>query len=117
MGEPKRGDGQELEAVFLDEEWILIRAVRGAAVLDDPQAPRGEFLLNTLFQDDDAVGDVLLDAVAGQSFSPRSAVMTLVSPRAFSQANRRRSSGAPRLIREAREQRLEPSSTTRLALT
>ena len=45
---------------------ILVGAVGGAAVLDDAQPARGDLLVHAVVEQDHAVGDVLLQAVAGQ---------------------------------------------------
>ena len=80
-----------------------------AAVLDDAQAAGRDLLDHAMVQQDHAVGDVLLEAVAGQSVpSPRSPVMTAVTPLSLSQRNSRRSS-ARRMasLDQAGEQRLD----------
>src|SRR6185312_11130947 len=60
------GDGQHLDAPLVDDERVLVGAVQAAAVLDDAQAPDGELLVHPVVEQDDAVGDVLFQAVASQ---------------------------------------------------
>ena len=57
---------QHGNAVALNEEGILVGPVRGAAVLDDAQAPRQHRFGDPVVEQDDAVGNVLFQAVAGQ---------------------------------------------------
>ena len=83
-----------------------------------PQPAGGDLLADPVVQQDDAVGDVLLQAVAGEQSSPRSAVMMAVTPFSFSQRKSRRSSARrmPRWARPAKSAS-RVSSTTRLAPT
>ena len=64
--QPERGDGQHLEAPLVDDEGILVGAVHAAAVLDDAQTADGELVGHPVVEQDDAVGDVLFEAVAGE---------------------------------------------------
>ena len=50
----------------VDQERILVGAVRRAAVLDDAQPPRGDLIQHAVVEQDHAVGDIFLDAVAGE---------------------------------------------------
>jgi hypothetical protein len=77
---------------FSDQKRILIGAMRGAAVLDDTQAPGGKLVDGAVIEQDHAIGDVFLETMPGQRASPRSPVMTEVTPRCFNQSNSRRSS-------------------------
>ena len=50
----------------LDEERILVRAVRGAAIFDDAD-PAGRHLIDhAMIERDDAIRDVFLQAIASQ---------------------------------------------------
>ena len=51
---------------LVDQERILVGAVRGAAVLDDAQAAGRDLLVDPVVEQDHAVGDVFLEAVAGE---------------------------------------------------
>src|SRR4029453_7912926 len=62
----ERGDWQDGNAVLVDQEGILVGAMGGAAVLDDAEPSGRELLGDAVVEDDDAVGDVLLEAVAGE---------------------------------------------------
>ena len=62
----QRGDRQDRDAAPIDEERVLVGAVGRAAVLDDPQPARRDLLVDAVVEQDDAVGDVLLEALAGQ---------------------------------------------------
>src|SRR5690606_2395741 len=62
--EPDRGHRQDVDPPFIDEEGVLVRAVRRAAVLDDPNATSGDLIGDTVVEEDHAVRDVLLEAVA-----------------------------------------------------
>ncbi len=66
MVQAQRGDRQDGDAVLIDEERILVRAVRRSPVLDDAQAPGRDLLPDAMVQHDHAVRDELLDAVPGQ---------------------------------------------------
>ena len=52
--------------MLVDQEGILVGAVLRAAVLDDPQPPRRDLVVDAVVQEDHAVADVLLQAVAGE---------------------------------------------------
>ena len=54
------GDRQNGEAVLVDEERVFVGAVRGAAILDDAKAARGNLVDEPVVEQDDAVGDVFL---------------------------------------------------------
>ena len=68
--QPQRGDGQDREAGVVDQERILVRAVRGAAVLHDPQPARGDLLRDPVVEQDHAVRDVFLEPVPGERSRP-----------------------------------------------
>ena len=70
MVQAQRGDGQDGNAVFIDEERILVRAVGRSPVLDDAQAPGRDLLADAMVQHDHAVRDELLDPVPGQLVGP-----------------------------------------------
>ena len=61
-----RGHGQHGDAVALDQEGILVGAVGGAAVLDDAQAAGQNRVGDAVIEQDDAVGNVFFEAVAGE---------------------------------------------------
>ena len=65
MGECERGDGYDRDAVFINQERILIGAVRSAAVLDDAQAPSGNLFCYPMVQRNHAIGDIFLKPIAG----------------------------------------------------
>ena len=65
-----RGHGQHGNAVALNQEGILVHPVRGAPVLDDAQTPRQNRFGDLVVEQDDAVRNVLFEAVAGQSGLP-----------------------------------------------
>ena len=64
--EPDRRHRQHGDAVLVDQERVLVGAVVGAAVLDDPQPARRHLLAHPVVEHDDAVGHVLLEALAGE---------------------------------------------------
>ena len=64
--EAGRGDRQDGDAVLVDQERVLVGAVRRAAVLDDPQPAGGDLVVHPVVEQDHAVGDVLLEALAGE---------------------------------------------------
>jgi len=66
MRESDRGDRQDVDARFVDEKRVFVRAVAGTAVFDDAKPSRGHLLDDAMIQDDDAVGDVLLESLTGQ---------------------------------------------------
>ena len=66
MLQAERGDRQHRHARLADQERVLVGAVQRAAVLEDPQPPGRGLLGHAVVEDDHAVRDVLLDAVAGQ---------------------------------------------------
>ena len=75
-----RRDRQHRESALVDQERIFVGAVAAAAILHDAQAAGGDLVGNTMIEQDDAIGDVFLEPVSGQRFSPRSPVMTAVTP-------------------------------------
>src|ERR1700749_3996937 len=66
MAKPGRGYGKNMDAGVIDQERVFVRAVSGASVLHDPQAARDDLFLDAVVEQDDAVGDVFLDAEAGK---------------------------------------------------
>ena len=64
--ESQRRDRQHGDPVVVDEERHFVAAVRRAAVLEDAQPPSGALLHHPLVEQDHAVRDVLLEAVARQ---------------------------------------------------
>jgi hypothetical protein len=65
--ELQRGERQDVNAVLVDEERVLVGAVGAAAILDDAQAPGGHLLGHTVVEQDHAVGDVLLQPLAREA--------------------------------------------------
>jgi len=63
---PQRGDGQHRDAVFIDQERIFIRAMSRTAVFYDAESPGGNLLVDPMIQQNDAVGNVFLQALSGQ---------------------------------------------------
>ena len=109
---------QDGEARLFDEEGVLVRAVGGAAVLDDAEPPGGDLLPDPEVEEDDAVGHVLLEAVAGQEVIAPLARDTAVTPRAFSQRKSRLSSARRMFsLGRAAKRASTVSKTTRLAPT
>ena len=62
--EAEAGERQDREAVLVDEERILVGAVRRAAVLDDAQPARRDLVDDAVVEEDHAVGHVLLQPLA-----------------------------------------------------
>jgi hypothetical protein len=62
--ELQRRERQHVDAVLVDQERVLVGAVRAAAVLDDPQPPRRNLLAHAVIEQDHAVGDVFLEPLA-----------------------------------------------------
>src|SRR5262249_57160880 len=61
--QPGRRDGHDADALLVDEERILVGAVRAAAIFHDPQAPRDDMVLHAVVEQDHAVRDVFFQAV------------------------------------------------------
>src|SRR5690606_32050071 len=59
--QPRRGDWQNAEALVVDQERVVVRAVARAAVLDDAQSPRGELVGDAMIEQDHAVADILFE--------------------------------------------------------
>ncbi len=64
--EPDGGDRQDREPVLIDQERVLVRPVRGAAILHHPQASRGNLVGDPVVEEDHAVRNVLLEALPGE---------------------------------------------------
>ncbi len=60
------GDREHRDAALVDEERVLVGAVRGAAVLDHAQPARRHLLGDAHVEEDHAVGDVLLEVPPGE---------------------------------------------------
>ncbi len=52
--------------VVADQEGKFVGAVQRAAVFDHPQVPRGDLVVDPVVEQDDAVGHVFLQPVAGE---------------------------------------------------
>ena len=61
-----RGHRQHADAVGIDQERILVRAVVGAAVLDDAQAAGRDLIVDAVVEQDHRVRDVLLESLPGE---------------------------------------------------
>ncbi len=66
MRQSQRGDRQNGESLVIDDEGILVGAMRRAAILDNPHAARRDLILHPVIEQYDAVGDVLFETVARQ---------------------------------------------------
>ena len=62
----QRGHGQHADAVGIDEEGIFVRAVVGAAVFDDAQAPRRDLIVDAMVEQNHRVRDVFLESLPGE---------------------------------------------------
>ena len=62
----QRGDRQHRDPAAIDQERILVGAVARAAVLDDAKPARRDLIVDAMVEQDDAVGDVLLEPLARQ---------------------------------------------------
>jgi len=66
MGQRQRGDGQHAETVDADEKRELVGAVQSAAVFHHAQVPGGNLVSDAVVEQNDAVGHVFRQPVAGQ---------------------------------------------------
>ena len=64
--EGEGGDGEDGDAVCVDEERVFVGAVDGAAIFDDAEAAGGDLVGDAVVEEDDAVGDVFFEALAGE---------------------------------------------------
>ena len=64
--EVERGDRHDADPVGVDHEGVLVGAVSRAPLLDDADPPHGDLVGDPVVEGDDAVGHVLLEAVAGE---------------------------------------------------
>ena len=62
--EAERGDRQHAEPVAVDEERVLVGAVRRTAIFHDPQAPRRDLVVDAVVEQQHAVRDVFLQPLA-----------------------------------------------------
>ena len=92
MLQVRRGHRQHGNAVALNQEGILVRPVGGAAVLDHAQAPRQYRFGDAVVEQDDAIRNVLFQAVARQRALPAFPGNDGREVSSLSQRNRRRSS-------------------------
>ena len=67
MGEPKRSDRDHGHTLFVDQEGVLVGAMRSSTIFDDPQPPRRQVVDDAMIEQDDAVGHILFDTVPGQT--------------------------------------------------
>lgn len=108
MVERRGGEREHREARLVDEEGVLVGAVGGAAVLHDAEAPGGHLFGHAVVEEDDAVGDVLLEAL------PREGAVAALGgddrgdPAVLQPAEEAAELGAEDgLVGEAREERLQ----------
>ena len=65
--EAQRGtSGKNGKTFVIDEEGIFVGAVGRAAILDDAHAAGGDLFVYAMIEEDDAIGDVFFEAVAGK---------------------------------------------------
>ena len=83
MAKTERCHRQHRDAGFADQERVLVGAVERAPVLEDSQPTDRGLLGDAVVEHDDTVRHVFLDAMARQRPSPRSPVMTAVTPRSL----------------------------------
>ncbi len=108
MIEPQRRDRQHRDARMGDQEGILVRAVRRAAILDHTQPPRGDLLDDAVIEQHHAVGDELFEALtrelmlAALAGHHRRDAAVLQPPEQPPQLR-----AQDRLVRQAREDRLD----------
>src|SRR5579871_2671495 len=62
----ERSHRQDTKTVLIDEKRIFVGTVRRTAVFDDAQAAGGNLVCDAVIEKDDAVGDVLFEATAGE---------------------------------------------------
>ena len=62
----QRRDRQNRDAPLADEEGIFVGPVRRATILHHAQSPRGDLIVDSVVEQDHAIGHVLLQPVAGQ---------------------------------------------------
>jgi hypothetical protein len=61
-----RGHRQHADARGIDEKWIFVRAVVGAAVLDHSQAARRDLIVDAVVEQNHGIRHVLLEPLLGQ---------------------------------------------------
>ena len=66
MLEGQGRDRQHADAIGIDEERILVRAVVRATVLDHPQPARRDLIVHAMVEQDDRIRDVLLESLPCQ---------------------------------------------------
>ena len=66
MLQGERGHRQHGQAIGVDQERVLVGAVVRASILDDPDPPRRNLVLDTMVELNDGIGDVFLETVARQ---------------------------------------------------
>src|SRR3569623_483579 len=66
MIQTERRERKDANPVFIDQEWILIRRVGCAAVLNDPETPRRELVADAMIQVQDAIREVLFRPMPGK---------------------------------------------------
>ena len=67
--ERERCDRQHADAVAANEEGKLVGAVERATVFHHAQMTRGDLVVDAVIEQDDAIGDVFLESVAGERFA------------------------------------------------
>ena len=105
---PSEVIGRTEKPVVVDQEGILVRAVRGAPVLHDPHTARGDLPRDPVVEQDHAVRDVFFEPVPGEGARAPLGRDDGRDPAGFQPAEQ-----APQLraqqagVRQAREQALD----------
>jgi len=63
---PDRGDRKHGNPTGFNQEGVFIRAMGGTHVFDDPQATGRELVCHPVVEEDDTVGDIFFQALAGE---------------------------------------------------
>ncbi len=92
-----------------DQERVLVGPVARAAILDDPQPPRRDLLVDAVVEQDHAVGDVLFEPVPGEGALAALAGDDRGHAAVLQPAEQARAAPTRRIagVRRAREQRLD----------
>ena len=108
MIQVNRGYRQNRDTVLVDEEWILVHAVRRASVFDNAKTPGKNGFRRPVIEQDDAIGNILFQAMVRKlAFAAlagdHSSELSFFEP--TKQASKFRAQNC--LVREAGEQRLD----------
>ena len=66
MRQPGRCDGHNGDALLIDDERVLVGAVRRSAILDDTQAAGRQLILHAIIEKDHTIGDIFLETVTSE---------------------------------------------------